>query len=108
MSQLIPESPQSFNYTQLTDQQFAEGSVLSMNQKLVLQNQRAAIAEQLLGLEFDTDNHLKFVQNQAFLQGQLAMLKWLLDASFAAESALVDLAKMQEQMQNPDQQPSVY
>lgn len=100
MSQLIPEKPQSFIYTELTDRQLAEGQTLTNEQKLVIQNQRAGIAEQLLGLEFDPINALKFAQEQAFLQGQLAVFKWLLDAAIAAESALIDLARDQ---QRPDQ-----
>lgn len=102
MPQLIPESPQSFIYTTLTDQQQLEGQTLSQNQKYTIQNQRATIAEQLLGLEFDTTNTTKFAQEQAFLQGQLAVFKWLLDASVAAESALIELAHRQSQEQNPD------
>lgn len=106
MNQLIPERPQSFNYIELTEQQQTEGQILSTNQKNVIQNQRAAIAEELLGLEFDPANQLKFVQQQSFLQGQLAVFKWLLDASTVAESVLVELAQRlaETQEQNPDQQ----
>lgn len=104
--QLIPEKPQSFSYLQLTDQQQAEGQILSTNQKFVIQNQRATIAEQLLGLEFDPTNVTKFAQEQAFLQGQLAVFKWLLDASVAAETALIELAVRQANPDfSPDQQP---
>lgn len=103
--QLIPEQPQSFLYTPLTAQQQLEGQTLSYSQKLVVQNQRAVIAEQLLGLEFDTTNTTKFAQEQAFLQGQLVTFKWLLDASVAAEAALIDLASTsaEQDNQSPDQ-----
>lgn len=103
--QLIPESPQSFIFTNLTDQEKLEGQTLSQSQKFVIQNQRAVIAEQLLGLEFDTTNTTKFAQEQAFLQGQLVTFKWLLDASIAAEALLIELAQQQAQDQNPDQHP---
>lgn len=104
MTQLIEEQPQSFSYTKLTERQKLEGSTLTQDQKLVIQNERAVIAEQLLGLEFDVANHLKFVQNQAYLQGQLATFKWLLDASVAAEAVLIELARQQQDQPSPDQQ----
>jgi hypothetical protein len=103
MSQIIEESPQSFVYTKLNERQKLEGTTLTQDQKLVIQNERATIAEQLLGLEFDATNTLKFVQEQAFLQGQLATFKWLLDASNAAEAVLIDLARTQDS-QDSDQQ----
>jgi len=97
---LIPEHPQSFIYTPLTDQQQLEGQTLTTNQLLVIQNERAKIAEQLLGLEFIPSDPVKFAQEQAFLQGQLAMFKWIIDASNAAAQVLIDLARRDEQ--NPD------
>lgn len=110
MNNLIPEAPQSFVYTQLTDQQQLEGQTLSTNNKLVIQNERAKIAEQLLGLSFDPADTFKFVQEQAFLQGQLSMYKWILDAADAAEIAFLELAaRLAEQdQQNPDQQSSIF
>lgn len=101
--QLVPEQPQSFNYSQLSEQEQLEGQVLSHNQKQVLQNQRAVIAEQLIGIEYDPVNPVKFAQDHAFLQGQMAVFKWLLDASLAAEAAILELARRQQE-QNSDQQ----
>lgn len=101
--QLVPEAPQSFTFTQLSERNKIEGSILSLTQEQVVQNERATIAEQLIGMQFDATNPMEFGLSQAFLQGQLATFKWLLDASKAAQTALLELANQQQQEQNPDQ-----
>lgn len=102
--QLVPEEPQSFKFQFLTERQKIEGSILTTDQEQVVQNERATIAEQLIGMQFDPVNPMQFGLDQAFLQGQLATFKWLLDASSAAKVALVELAKQLQEIQNPDQQ----
>ena len=46
------------------------------------------VATNVLNLEYDVQNPLKFAQDEAFLKGQIQVLTYLLDASDSAESML--------------------
>lgn len=83
------QATNSFTSYELTDKEQLEGTILSSLQKQVMQTQRSQIAEEKLGLEFDTSNPAAFTQQEAYKRGQLDILTYLLDASDAAELALV-------------------
>lgn len=75
----------------LTDEEQSSGSILNQVQKLVLQNEVARISETLLGLTLDTSKQLEFIQQQAYLKGQVDVLKWMLEVSDATERELQEM-----------------
>jgi hypothetical protein len=76
----------SFIKYNLTNQQILEGSTLNSHQLFLLQNDQAIIAEQKLRLVLDTNKDIyDFVQQEAYLRGQLDFIDFLKDR---AESVL--------------------
>lgn len=65
----------------LTPEEEISGSILSPLQILVLQNKLSEVATQLLNLEYDPNNPQKFLQDEAFLTGQMQTIEWLIDLS---------------------------
>jgi len=55
-----------------------------------LQNLQAEAAEQLVGLLVDPLNISEFIQRQAYLSSQVALLKYLLDAHNTASIVIFD------------------
>lgn len=80
----------SFSSYHLTDDETTLGSVLTLTQKQVLQNQLATCAEEKLALVFDTEKPQEFVQQEAFKRGQIEMLSYILDCSATAEHTLAN------------------
>jgi hypothetical protein len=67
----------------LTSDEYLAGSVLSLIQKQVIQNQIAQAAEEKLNLTFIPENATR----DAELQGRILALKYLLDVSESIEAA---------------------
>jgi len=82
MATMIPNSFTSFD---LTEDELKEGQKLTALQKQVIQNSRASIAEGILALKMDPSNQLEFVQNEAYLKGQLESYMHILICSESAE-----------------------
>jgi len=85
MAHLIPND---FSSYELTEQEELEGSILTITQKQVIQNYLSAASSEKIGLEYDPENSLKFVQQEASLKGQIDAYRFILAASDAAEEAL--------------------
>lgn len=77
MALINPSS--SFISYRLTPSEYAEGSRFTTAQSAVIQNLISDIAEEKLTLKFDPLNPSVFIQREAELAGQLAILKYLLD-----------------------------
>ena len=77
--------PNDFSSYNLTEEEALQGSVLTILQKQVIQNQLSNAALEKNALEFDPNNQLQFAQQEASLQGQIAAFKFLLDSSEIAE-----------------------
>ena len=69
----------SFLSYDLTPSEYREGCQFSLMQQSVIQNLIADIAEEKITLKFDPVNPSYFLQREAELAGQLAILKHLLD-----------------------------
>ena len=82
------QRPNVFTTYELTEKESITGSFLNLDQKRVIQNQLAAVAEQILGLTFDPANPGTFIQDDAHLKGQMAAFKLLLLLSEDAEQRL--------------------
>jgi len=82
VSQLIPNAFSSFS---LTAEEEESGQVLNGNQRMVLQNKAAEIAQAKLNITFTPNDILAYAQQEAELQGQLGIIQWILDSSTAVE-----------------------
>ena len=76
MAKLIPNA---FSTFELTEDEDKQGSILTITQQQVIQNKIAEAAQQQLNLVYDTKDPLKFVQEQAYLKGQLDFGQYLID-----------------------------
>lgn len=85
MATLIPGT---FGEYQLSDTERLQGSVLTVSQKIVLQNELAMVANNRVNLDFDALNPTKFAQDEAFLKGQMSIIRVMLLRSDEAEISL--------------------
>ena len=83
MSTMIPNTFSSYSFT---PEEEIQARLLSTLQKQNIQNQISMVATNVLNLEYDVQNPLKFAQDEAFLKGQIQVLTYLLDSSDSAES----------------------
>lgn len=90
MAELKLSTFSSFNQSA---QEELAGSSFSTDNKQFLQNLICLTAEQIIALTPDANNYPAFIQQEAFLKGQLSGYKYLLDASAASEQTLLELAK---------------
>lgn len=81
MSQLISNS---FTQYLLTEQEQIVGCALNQEQTMLIQNDLSLISQQKLQLEVDPNNYAAYVQQEAFLAGQIKILSHLLDRSEAS------------------------
>jgi hypothetical protein len=80
----------SFTYRTVSQQEAISGAILSTIQAAVINNIRVDIAEQKLALTYSPDKPYDFVQQEAFLAGQLEILQYLLDQSDAVQKVVND------------------
>jgi len=78
MANLIPTA---FSKWELNDEEVRQGSILSVAQTQVIQNNLAMAAEEKLMLEIAPDNISLYLQREAGLAGQIAAYQFLLDQS---------------------------
>jgi hypothetical protein len=83
MSTLVSNSFASYD---LTEEEELQGSIFTTLQKQVLQNLMSHCAEEKLRLEYDVNNSLSFVQQEAYKRGQLDIIEYLLTKSEDAEA----------------------
>jgi len=78
----------TFTHYTLSKKEILAGSILTLDQKAVLQNELAMIAEQKLSLDYDAQNPTKFAQDEAFLKGQMSIIRVMLLRSDESEIQL--------------------
>lgn len=76
---MIVDTKSSFVKYTLTAGELAAGSSFSPEQRAVIQNLIADLAEEKVSLTYDPSNPLQFTQREAELAGQIGILKYLLD-----------------------------
>ena len=91
----MPIITSSFHRITLSEKDTISGTILSTVHIGVIQNHICDIAEQKLNLVFDPDKMIDFAQQNAYLQGQLDILKLLLDSSDASQALAVQQAAAQ-------------
>jgi hypothetical protein len=84
----------TFSTYELSSRETLSGGVLNTDQKNLFQNLLAEAAESRLALDYSPEKPLEFAQNEAFLKGQIQLLKYLLDNSDACEKQLRSLAEV--------------
>lgn len=78
-----------FSSYSLTEEETIRGSLLTVDQKHILQNELSQIAEQLLALTFDPQNPIDFAQQHSYLSGQMSILRIQLLRSDEAEKSII-------------------
>jgi len=79
-----------FSSYHLSDSESLQGSVYTFLQKCVLQNQLAVLAHEKIGLEYNPNDSMKFLQEESYKRGQLDMIQYLLENSEASEKLLTE------------------
>ena len=78
MARLIPNA---FSSWELTENEEHQGSMFTITQLQVLQNTLSNIANEKIMLIFDTSKPEAFIQDNAYKDGQIEILTWLIDTS---------------------------
>jgi hypothetical protein len=86
MATLNTENP--FQSWVLTPEEFLAGSILTITQKQVIQNQIAQLAMTRLNFKIDVQNPLAILQEEADLKGQILALQYLLTLSASSEAQM--------------------
>lgn len=80
--------PHSFNRYQLSEEEQRAGAAFSLSNQAVIQNLIATCAEEKLHLTLDTQNISAYAQQEAYLRGQIDILRHLLDLSHFSQTAV--------------------
>ena len=80
----------TFSTFDLSDKEAIQSAIFTTLQLQNLQNQLANAAESRLALNFDANNPSEFLQQEAFLKGQIELLKFLIDSSAMATEELTN------------------
>ena len=86
--------PSTFTRYHLTTEEQLNGQNLTTNNLYVLQNLICDAAEEKLSLKFDPGNPLAYAQREAELQGQIGILKLLIE--LASQTVRTHLINSQE------------
>lgn len=92
MAKLIPGTFTSYEFS---DSELLSASILSVPQKQLLQSELSQIADNRLNLDFDPSCPAKFTQHEAYLKGQMSIIRVMLLRSDESEMQL------QSRHQNP-------
>jgi hypothetical protein len=79
-----------FSSFELTESEQLAGTILTYEQKLVLQNQLAMISAEKLALAADPNNYAAYIQQEAYKAGQIAQIQYQLDCSIASETIVAN------------------
>lgn len=89
----IDTSNNSFISWNFTDEEEYSAKILTGLQKQGIQNLISKAAHDRLALDYDPNNHQKFIQDESFLKGQIAVLTYMLDISDQMEEDLLEKAR---------------
>ena len=74
----------SFSSYEMTEEEVREGSILTITQVQLLQSDMATLSEEKLALIFTPSNLDEFIQQEAYLSGQITNIRCILDRSLNA------------------------
>ena len=75
----------NFAAWRLSEEEEREGSIFTITQAQVLQNELSIAAEELLALKYTPEEPLKYTQQEAEKRGKLEFIQYLLDRSIALQ-----------------------
>lgn len=75
----------NFAAWRLSEEEEQQGSIYTITQAQVLQNELSIVADSLIGLKFDPESPMIFTQREAELRGKLEFIQYLLDRSDALQ-----------------------
>lgn len=78
----------TFTQFSFTEAEQLAATSLTTETKQFIQTEYSKIAEQRLALEADPNNYPAFIQQDAFLKGQMQFARWLLDCAAETEKIL--------------------
>lgn len=81
--------PNSFTRHSLTQEEQSSGQSLTSNNIMVIQNLISDVAEKRISMVLDPLNPVAYAQEAAELQGQMGILKFLLECSESVNPSLV-------------------
>lgn len=90
MSQIIANT---FTAYQQTEEELLSAMSLSGEQKQFIQTQASRIAEERIALTPNPTNYAEFIQQEAYLKGQMEFARYLLDCSTDAEQRRLEAAQ---------------
>ena len=90
MATILPTSQTQYL---LSEQEELEGMLLTTNQKFRIQNLIASHSDQIMGMLYDPEHQLAYLQADACFKGKRELLIQLLEDSKNAEEALIQAAK---------------
>lgn len=99
-----PSTNSAYTLYDMTEEQALAGSVLSFEQRAVIQNRRMETIAQKLSLRPESltqDGKESYWQQEAYLRGQLDILTYILEMSDAAQSALLPQEDLSDSSNNP-------
>lgn len=103
---MIAPRENEFTEYELTTQEITQGSILSYQQRMVVQNLRSQAAQQQLGIRFDPANPVEAALEQASLSGMVAAFTTILENSASNIKLLAELAAQQAREQQDNDRPS--
>lgn len=71
----------NFAAWRLSEEEERQGSIFTITQAQVLQNELSIVADSIIGLKFTPEEPLLFAQQEAELRGKLEFIQYLLDRS---------------------------
>jgi hypothetical protein len=77
----------------LDEEEFKQGSVLTITQRQVIQNALASTAEEFLSLEYDINNPHSYIQVASYQQGMMAAYQYILDLGTSAQQLVEEQAQ---------------
>ena len=78
----------TFTSYKLTEEEQVSGQTLTSNNIMIIQNLVSSIAEEKLGLKFDPLNPMAFAQREAELNGQIGILKFLIELATSSNLSI--------------------
>jgi hypothetical protein len=103
MSTLIPNT---FSTYQLSAEETTAGFAFTQSSLEVLHNQRAMIAEQKLALTYDPSNAQHFLQQEAYLRGQIELISWMFEMAETTSRAQFEAAQTSTTVITTNESPS--
>jgi len=76
----------AFTKWDLSEEEEKQGSMYTVAQTQVLQNELAIAAEELLGIKYDPSEPLVFAQQEAYRRGKSDLIVYLLDRSLILQN----------------------